>query len=391
MGKDWDHGVPGERYWEAIRSVCRPGAMLLAFGGTRTFHRLACAIEDAGWEIRDCVMWVYGSGFPKSHDISKAIDKAAGHQRGSDYEPNYLNATHGRGWGGGQTSNEDPPVTASARQWQGYGTALKPAYESIIVAMNPLDGTFANNALEHGVAGVNVDGCRVGAEVRMRGDGMSGLGVMHDDEWKPEERRERSPVSGRWPANLIHDGSEEVLELFPVTKSGSRKRGVRKGMGYHGADGDGGPEILGDSGSAARFFKACPQDKPHRMMYCAKASRKERDAGLDCEEKPLNWSSGAKNPGSFQAEGTKRSARNHHPTVKPLALTEYLAKLILPPECSAPRRLLVPFAGSGSEMIGAHKAGWDDVIGVELEREYVEIARARLGHWTKQLIEDRLL
>jgi len=239
------------------------------------------------------------------------------------------------------------------QHWRGWNVALKPSYEPVIVAMNPLDGTFAQNALKHGVAGINVDGCRVGTDEmlgRPQCDQHFFAGLANN-EWN-----DNSTGKGRWPANLIHDGSEEVVGLFPVTKparanaqSDQREHarneiyGDGKGWGRHDPS-----NSHSDSGSAARFF------------YCAKASRRERDAGLPDGE------------------------RCTHPTVKPLALTEYLAKLILPPEQDEPRRLFVPFAGSGSEMIGAHKAGWDEVIGVELEREYVEIARARLEHWAMQ-------
>lgn len=178
MGKDWDHGVPGVPFWKAALRVAKPGAIMLAFGGTRTFHRLTCAIEDAGWIIRDCVMWVYGSGFPKSANISKMIDKAAGAERvvvGNKLSlPGYHLSGHDAGgetFGHGLSSstpetraksaNITAPATPEAQTWHGYGTALKPAWEPIIVAMKPLDGSFANNALTHGVAGLWVDGGRI--------------------------------------------------------------------------------------------------------------------------------------------------------------------------------------------------------------------------------------
>ena len=176
MGKDWDHGVPGVEFWTEALRVAKPGAHLLAFGGTRTFHRLACAIEDAGWEIRDTIMWVYGSGFPKSHDVSKAIDKAAGAERevvgqrdtktGSNKETNWKCSSP-------RIMDVTAPATDAARQWSGWGTALKPAWEPIIVARKPLCGTVAENVLRHGTGGINIDGCRAGA---------------------------------RWPANVAHDG-----------------------------------------------------------------------------------------------------------------------------------------------------------------------------------------
>jgi len=320
------------------------------------------------------------SGFPKSHDISKAIDKAAGAERetwevprnggpgGKSEHIQQISAE--RKSGVGLTS---APATDAARQWQGYGTALKPSYEPVIVAMNPLDGTFAQNALKHGVAGINVDGCRVGTDTG-RGERYGGNPPGGGPRcWNGEEYKQESAwevPQGRWPANLIHDGSEEVVALFPANagaQGGKDNRG-RAHWNRTSTRRDKWGEPRDSLGSAARFF------------YCAKASRKERDAGLEGEKaSPFERGCISRH---FERMGSKsQPRRNHHPTVKPLALTEYLARLILPPEQDEPRRLFVPFAGSGSEMIGAHKAGWDEVIGVELEREYVEIARARLAHW----------
>jgi hypothetical protein len=172
MGKGWDHGVPGVEFWTEAMRVAKPGAHLLAFGGTRTYHRLACAIEDAGWEIRDCVMWVYGSGFPKSHDVSKAIDNAAGAER-EVVGPNPYNANKGgrnhhsdKCAQAGKMSNITAPATDDAKRWQGWGTALKPAWEPVIVARKPLCGTVAENVLTHGTGGINVDGCRVDGDAR---------------------------------------------------------------------------------------------------------------------------------------------------------------------------------------------------------------------------------
>ena len=372
MGKNWDHGVPGQSFWAEALRVAKPGAHLLAFGGTRTYHRLACAIEDAGWEVRDCVMWVYGSGFPKSHDVSKAIDKAAGAERkvvamatnGSGNKPN------------GNSFDDDnyewkseylitAPATDAARQWSGWGTALKPAWEPIIVARKPLVGTVAENVLTHGTGGINVDGCRVGQDIRLnRPSGIPGAGRMRacnqvdrGDGKTPDGRnlanliayaersKDRAPqeVLGRWPANLIHDGSEEVVGLFPANVKGgtwNRTAGARhfnndgEPTGYQTSASD------SSSGSAARFF------------YCAKASRADR--GGD----------------------------NHHPTVKPTALMRYLCRLVTPPG----GLVLDPFAGSGSTGKAAIAEGFL-FIGIEREAEYVEIARARIAAAT----EDRPL
>ncbi len=216
MGKEWDHGVPGAPFWEAALGAMKPGAHLLAFGGTRTYHRLACAIEDAGFELRDCIMWVYGTGFPKSHNISKAIDKKLGAKREKTQPgnpPAYQRSIgNTRPWMDDPNHKIDGPdaVTEEARQWDGWGTALKPAWEPIIVARKPFKGTVAGNVLEHGTGGINVDGCRVGAEDmsdqwdRSWKDNSGELGARYSQ--KGRERGKTVPP-GRFPANLIHDGS----------------------------------------------------------------------------------------------------------------------------------------------------------------------------------------
>lgn len=320
MGKSWDsRGVSfRSETWAAIRSLLVPGAHLLAFGGTRTFHRIACAIEDAGFEIRDTIGWLYGSGFPKSHDVSKAIDREAGAEREKTTPRNPIGTNKTRVHLGyrpnevAQSWNDSGPATDAARAWQGYGTALKPAWEPVIVARNPLLGTVAQNAMEHGAGALNVDGGRVAvspddpvndAVWHCKPQVVYGQYADHKDGFT---RSAKPHDLGRWPANIIHDGSDEIAEVM---------------------------------GDAQRFF------------YCAKASKRERDEG------------------------------NHHPTVKPIALTEYLARLILPAAVVGGRRILVPFAGSGSECIGAMLAGWETIVGVEREGEYVKIARARLEHW----------
>ena len=229
MGKGWDHGVPGAEFWEIIKDSCKPGAMLLAFGGTRTFHRLAVAIEDAGWEIRDCIMWVYGSGFPKSLDISKAIDKEAGAEREavgagkrstnafndrlqktSGYRPRQYQQN------AGEPYDITAPATDAAKPWNGYGTALKPAYEPIIVAMKPLDGTFAHNAQTHGVAGINVDGCRIGTAERpvmVRTSTVVSASSMSGKSTGATSNGDTTNL-GRFPANLILDeDAGELLDL----------------------------------------------------------------------------------------------------------------------------------------------------------------------------------
>lgn len=236
MGREWDHGVPGVPFWAEALRICKPGAILLAFGGTRTYHRLTCAIEDAGWEIRDCLMWLYGSGFPKNHDISKAIDKAAGAKREVVGQYGQGFRAVGSGLEGWQCSAHSvdkgitAPATDAAKQWDGWGTALKPAFEPVVLAMKPLDGTFAHNALTHGVAGLNIDGGRVGLKGKKRpsgsGDRRHG-NIYSQDSWTQEQMANggnTTPTQGRWPANLI-------LSHVPPDENGEggcRCVGVRK-------------------------------------------------------------------------------------------------------------------------------------------------------------------
>lgn len=323
MGKHWDHGVPGEAFWREALRVAKPGAHLLAFGGSRTYHRLACAIEDAGWEIRDTIMWVYGSGFPKSHNLKD--------------------------------------------DWQGWGTALKPAHEPIIMARKPFPGTVAQNVTTWGTGAINVDGGRVEG-VPWQAHDATGLAKTKyfTDGVAPVIYKEPH-TAGRWPANLIHDGSEEVLAGFPDTKP-SRKGTPRKsatpgvgwGMTKTGAEYE-------DSGSAARFF------------YCAKASKADRDDGLEgfaLRHAPHGNYEGRDMDNSRNhlggLQGTQ--SRNHHPTVKPTDLMRYLVRLVTPPNGI----VLDPFMGSGSTGKAAILEGFG-FVGIEREREYIDIAAARIG------------
>ena len=404
MGKGWDHGVPGVEFWTEAMRVAKPGAHLLAFGGTRTYHRLACAIEDAGWEIRDCVMWVYGSGFPKSHDVSKAIDKAAGAERevvgkyvppnGKPWNLQHDVAVPGDGGTMGafakrsESMDVTAPATDAARQWAGWGTALKPAWEPIIVARKPLVGTVAENVLTHGTGAINVDGCRIGTTKNIpasppkarKSGSMSGpmpAGRSTDNG--------HNPNIGRWPANLIHDGSEEVVGLFPANVKGgtwNRTAGARH------FNNDGEPTDYqtsgsdGTTGSAARFF------------YCAKASKADRDEGCEglVERKSGGNQGNDRGPRVCVACGKTDNGsndhsscsdewqtcvagprRNHHPTVKPTALMRYLCRLVTPPGGV----VLDPFTGSGSTGKAAILEGFR-FIGIEREAEYVEIAKARI-------------
>lgn len=362
MGKHWDHGVPGVDFWVEALRVAKPGTHLLAFGGTRTYHRLACAIEDAGWEVRDCIAWVYGSGFPKSLDVSKAIDKEAGAERevigdNGNGRPNRAgkrsNALAQPQTVGGTIT---APATDLARQWSGWGTALKPAFEPIIVARKPLIGTVAENVTTHGTGAMNVDGCRVGfaseadkatmanAKWTVRTgvtDNYKGTGgfMSSNKDGETLNGADHLNDTGRWPANLIHDGSAEVVGLFPN-------------------DGE---------QSAARFF------------YAAKASKRDREEGLEgfCPKaSPKLCDTGYESDTRMDGRPCAKH-RNHHPTVKPTALMRYLCRLVTPPGGI----VLDPFAGSGSTGKGAVLEGFN-FIGIELDAEYAEIARARIGNAT---------
>lgn len=453
MGREWDHAVPGVPFWEAMLRVAKPGAYLVAFGAPRLYHRMACYIEDAGWEIRDTLMWVYGSGFPKSMDVAKAIDKLdrVGPMRDrallftawmrstgltarqineatrTNMASHYLTALeqpavptrelfelirpllqapvpafvedlidsrvvesenlarrevighHDQNapaaeWrerydGGGASTAK--PITAAftdeAKRWQGWGTALKPAWEPIVLARKPFKGTVAANVMRNGTGALNVDGCRVeGGEIASAGGTRRSGGIMGESEplggWEPKH-------SGRWPANLIHDGSDEVVALFPAdqgptprssgpavatgalfdapkpeaTPAEPKAPGTRPGgFGNVGAD-KGSPTPCGPmyegGGSAARFF------------YSAKASTEDRHDGL---------------------RGVRKDGDNTHPTVKPTDLMRWLCRLVTPPG----GLVLDPFCGSGSTGRGAIAEGFQ-FVGIELDPENAAIAEAR--------------
>jgi DNA modification methylase len=429
MGKRWDYDVPTEAVWVECLRVLKPGGHLLAFAGTRTQHRMAVRIEDAGFEIRDMIAWVYGSGFPKSLDVSKAIDKmdasqeqeerrlrftewvrstgvtsrqideATGTNMGGHYttaasQPAIMTREHleacrglfgsvpewieqeadirsvesknfaerevvGKGsgaistrkdlrvengtvWGAKSSEfNLTAPATEAAKQWEGWGTALKPALEPITLARKPPIGTVAANVLEHGTGGLNIDGCRIEVDSadpnhRLPSTGNAGANSM----FGVGGHNGNLSTTGRWPANFIHDNSEEVLALFPETGPARTGKNQRNFSGWT-ATGEIGVKQYqhpNDSGSAARFF------------YCAKASRDDRDEGLPMDQ------------------------HSSHPTVKPTDLMRYLCRLITPPNGI----VLDPFTGSGSTGKAAMAEGFR-FIGIEREAEYIEIARARIS------------
>lgn len=373
MGKSWD--ATGVAYsvelWQEVMRVLKPGGHLLAFSGSRTYHRMAVAIEDAGFEIRDQIMWIYGSGFPKSHDVSKGIDKQAGAEREVVGQTTKARSTSGKSalpTVGGETIyetwDETAPATAEAKQWQGWGTALKPAHEPIVVARKPLIGTVAANVLTYGTGGLNIDGARVGSEGGTTGSEyipndspIYGKGLGNTGEVVKLD-------AGRWPANVIHDGSDEVVALFPDSKGGAfpAKRGQAINTSFASSqETEGGFRAMGDSGSAARFF------------YCAKASKRDRNEGLDGFELKQTIGGGGLTVVGGAYGSIKAPGQNHHPTVKPTDLMRYLCRLVTPPKGI----VLDPFMGSGSTGKAAMYEGFE-FVGIELTDEYLPIAKARI-------------
>ena len=496
MGKKWDYDVPTTEVWQECLRVLKPGGHLLSFFGTRTYHRGVVRVEDAGFEVRDQIGWAYGSGFPKSLDVGKAIDKAAGAKReiiGTDRNYGASKAEDGKQAYGDYEGSWDitTPSTDAAKQWNGWGTALKPAWEPIVVARKPLIGTVAENVLAHGTGAINVDGCRVGTGEKMSHGGKqrTEMGYHGGTDADGSFGTTQHP-QGRWPANLCHDGSGEVVGCFPsvATKriekpsdcdvsgetSFESMRGNRPARGYT------------DEGSAARFFKSCPfneddvclQEKldqiangavspcdscgtptapvpaetsslgsisgespataastgscgsstqpqelasaagepgstattpttqshsrlcgcarhatdestsserkeraadafdlgtATRFLYCAKASKRDRDEGLElAEDRTLN----RVNPGGLENDPKwgPVTRKNHHPTVKPTDLMRWLVRLVTPPGGT----VLDPFCGSGSTGKAAKLEGFS-FIGIEREAEYAKIAEARIN------------
>jgi len=397
MGREWDKALPDPATWAELLRVAKPGAHLVAFGHPRLYHRLAVDIEDAGWELRDCLMWLFGTGFPKSLDVSKAIDAAAGAERpvvgrGESGRTSVLGGLAGRsgerGRGGGEL------VTPDAARWSGWGTALKPAWEPIVLARKPLAGTVAANVLEHGTGGINVDGCRVGW--RDESDRVAGRPAsfsrahagFNGEAFAIADRSHRDPVAeqsnaGRWPANVVLDEEAAARldgETGALTSRGNIGPSIAKGppgAAYAiGAERPSGSEYTyGDSGGASRFF------------YTAKASRAEREAGLGGKRRRSSaeitgraeGSAGSKHPRA-SVTGSKRA--NTHPTVKPIDLMQWLVRLVTPPG----GKVLDPFTGSGTTGCAAALEGFE-FAGAELSATYAEIARARIEHWRSVAVE----
>jgi site-specific DNA-methyltransferase (adenine-specific) len=388
MGKKWDSsGIAYDvTVWAECLRVLKPGGHILAFGGSRTWHRLAVAVEDAGFEIRDNIAWIYGSGFPKSLDVSKAIDKRAGAERevvGSQMAA--IAPGSGNYVGGNRV--EVPlmgnPITSEAKAWEGWGTALKPAHEPIVVGRKPLIGTVAENVLEWGVGGLNIDGSRIGSE-NSKINTYQKRGPFGDSQVGNEY--ESKTVQGRWPANVIFDEVTAGLldEQSGVSVSKSARRGLQTsgqagglaGENPNYADGTNTERGHNDSGGASRFF------------YVAKASKRDRNEGLEELEaqrhadRVVDDGPGGENP----RNRTNTAKQNFHPTVKPTQLMRYLIKLVTPPGGT----VLDPLTGSGSTGKAALLDGFG-FVGVELTEEYLPIIEGRLRWATEQVDDDDTL
>lgn len=374
MGKQWDGtGVAFDvATWEAAYRVLKPGAHLVAFGAPRTYHRMACAIEDAGFEIRDSLMWLFGSGFPKSLDVSKALDKNEGHwrgrasgvasQNGAMSSPNYKRTEKGN------------PITDLARQWEGWGTALKPAFEPIVLARKPLTGTVAANVGAWGTGAMNIDGCRIeGAPGDGHWSGDDGSDATSKPGYDSGFTTGGHRAAGRWPANVLldDDAAAQLDAMSGATGAFAPVKGTEptadgfSGHIYGTQKGRQAATFYGDTGGASRFF------------YNAKTSKAEREFGLDDLEPARRHDAETRDgeaPGSNNPRLRVSERRNDHPTVKPVNLMRWLCRLITPPG----GLILDPFLGSGSTGMAALDEGFR-FIGIDLEPHYIEIARRRIA------------
>jgi DNA modification methylase len=346
MGKKWDYDVPSQEIWEECYRVLKPGGHLLSFAGSRTYHRMAVRVEDAGFEIRDQILWIYGSGFPKSHNIGKAVDKLQGNEREVVETTNSRDRTKhnantiftGQNVSGWNDSKGNSP-------YEGWGTALKPAHEPIVMARKPFKGTVAQNVLEWGTGGINIDGCRIATNDDLtRAVHPAGNKIYGKYKTFGQDGQEVQPEGGRFPANIIFDEEsgkildEQSGELrFSYAINSSRKKEYNNSSyGISGPTADSSKADYGKKGGASRFF------------YCPKTSKTDRNEG---------------------------NTTNQHPTVKPTALMAYLIRLVTPKGGTT----LDPFMGSGSTGKAAIRGGFD-FVGIEREEEYMEIATARIQY-----------
>jgi site-specific DNA-methyltransferase (adenine-specific) len=399
MGKKWDYDVPSLEIWQECLRVLKPGGIALVFAGTRTQHRMTVNIEDAGFEIRDCLMWLYGQGFPKGLNISKGIDKALGVKRERIKNPLAKKQTGQKNTNSLNDKNANLyvtlPFSEQAQKWDGYNTNLKPSYEPIIMAMKPLDKNFVNNALAWGVAGLNIDECRIETKVLDSEKRTSNTGTSNNINFgttknrKPKFNGERHNPKGRYPANVILDeyAAAELDEQSGILKSGAKKPHKQKKRQYncYGKQ----PEYRDYTCEASQGFAS-------RFFYVAKASPKERNMGcenLDNEkfgagnysQSPICKDCGKTLNGTndhnecsgevyYKEDMENKKIGNNHPTCKPLKLMEYLCKLTKPPGGGI---VLDPFAGSGTTGLACQNTGRDFIL-IEREQEYIDIIKARM-------------
>ena len=334
MGKKWDYDVPSVEVWKEVLRVLKPGGHLLSFSSARTYHRMVVQVEDAGFEIRDQIMWVYGSGFPKNHNLGKYIHKLKTDGNCREVKNKGVGNTNGHFFVAGKHL-DNREETPEDKDWEGWGTALKPAHEPIVLCRKPIsEKNIAENVLKWGTGGLNIDASRVPTDDVVTNHSKKCDSDIYGTYGNIETHQTEGQKLGRFPANFIHDGSQGVLDLFPNSKGGAypAKRGQAVNTTF--ASGQKGiARQMGDDGSAARFF------------YCAKASKKERGEG------------------------------NNHPTVKPIALMSYLIGLVTPPGGV----VLDPFMGSGSTGCAAVQDGFN-FVGIELNEEYLNIADKRIQH-----------
>jgi len=383
MNKKWDYDVPSVELWKECYRVLKHGGHILSFGGTRTYHRMVVNIEDAGFEIRDQIMWLYGSGFPKSLNIGKAIDKMQGNERNDlGASPNErLNIPKNDVYKAG-IRGKDFRITKGVSDWEGWGTGLKPANEPICVARKPLsEKSVAENVLKWGTGGINIDGCIIESKEELGRDNKTqpfinnvskgGIWNKGSENVKPLDRR--GIADGRFPANVILDeeAGQILDEQSGISKSGDIKPYNQKNTNSY----SGSMPIFrnvnhkGDKGGASRFF------------YCAKASKKDRDEGLEVFDKKRSGSMNATlNSNMLTGSGNERQTirANFHPTVKPTDLMRYLCRLVTPKNGI----VLDPYMGSGSTGKGAILEGFS-FIGMELDEEYFNIANARIENAEK--------
>ena len=385
MGKKWDYDVPSVDFWKEVWRVLKPGGHILSFGGTRTYHRMVVNIEDAGFEIRDQVMWLYGSGFPKSHNIGKAVDKIEGNEREEYIDEDFLKRNPSNNKDGilelGLKDGLEAAVrTKGQSQYEGWGTALKPANEPICVARKPLsEKTIADNVIKWGTGGINIDGCRIGTDEWLGGGGYNNKGTSKKDlddatsyATKVIEGEFIQP-EGRFPANIILDetAAELLDEQSGIVNQGHWPKGSTKGFGEFG-------------GGSNSYEGVGPKDKTKsgasRFFYVAKVSKKERNLGLDSfEDKTSQLNSGGigrKTSVEKRLDTNGENApttKNTHPTLKPINLMTYLCRLVTPEGGI----VLDPFMGSGSTGIAALLEGFR-FVGMEMDKDYFKIAEARI-------------